>query len=114
MWVIFFKIGLTSATFNLSGKLEVKIVLLNNFVKTSEQLSILAFKTFGVIFLNVLAFFVLRLLNSFSISDTEASVKANSSGTVILFLINMILGWFLYLKIAFFTWSFISFDSSVR
>ena len=43
-------------------------------------------------FLNVLAFFVLRLLNSFSISDTEASVKANSSGTVILFLINMIIG----------------------
>ena len=60
----------------------------------------------------------MRLLNSFSISDTEASVKAlvkpNSSGTVVLFLINIILGWFLYLKIAFFTWCYISFDSSVR
>ena len=83
------------------------------FVKASEQLSILAFKTFCVIFSDVLAFFVLRLLNSFSISDTEASVKANSSGTVALFLINMILGWFLYLKIAFFTWSSISFERSV-
>ena len=82
--------------------MKVKIVLLN-FVKTSQQLLILAFKTFGVILLNVLAFFALRLLNPFSISDTEASVKANSSGAVILFLINIILGWFLYLKIAFFT-----------
>ena len=83
---------------NLSGKLKVKMVLLNNFIKTSEQLSILAFKTCVVIFLKVHAFFLLRLLNYFSISNTEASVKAN---TVILFLINMILGWFLYLKIAF-------------
>ena len=32
----FLKITLTSATFNLFGKLEVKIVLLNSFVKTSE------------------------------------------------------------------------------
>ena len=91
-------------------KSEVKVVLLNNFVKASEQFSILAFKTFGVIFLNVLAFVVSRLLNSFSISDPEASVKTNSSGIVILFLINMVLGWFLYLKIAFFIWSSISFD----
>ena len=90
------------------------MVLLNNFIKTSEQLSILAFKTCVVIFLKVHAFFLLRLLNYFSISNTEASVKANSSVTVILFLINMILGWFLYLKIAFFSWSSISFDSSVR
>ena len=97
----------------MSGKSEVKIVLLNNFVKASKQPSILAFKTFDVIFLNVLAFFVLRLLNSFSISDTEASIKTNNSGTVILLLINMILGWFLHLKIAFFTWSSISFDLSV-
>ena len=65
-------------------------------------------------FIDVLAFFMLRLLNSFLISDTEASVKANNSGTVILFLINIILGWFLYLKIAFFTWCSISFDSSIR
>ena len=104
------KIGVTSVTFNLSGKSEFKIVLLNNFVEDSGQVSILAFKTFGVIFLNVLAFFVLGLLNSFSMSDTEASVKTNSSGTVVLFLINMLLGWFLYLKIAFFTWSSVSFD----
>ena len=94
----------------MSGKSEAKIILLNNFVKSSEQLSKLAFNAFGVIFLSVLAFFVLRLLNSFSISDTEVSVKTNSSGTVILFSINMILGWFLYLKIAFFTWSSILSD----
>ena len=35
-----------SATFNLPGKLEVKIVSLNSFVKISEQLSVLAYKTF--------------------------------------------------------------------
>ena len=110
----FKKIGLTSAAFNFSGKLGVKIILFNNFVKTSEQLSLLAFKAFGVIFLIVLAFLEVRLLNSFSISDTETSVRANNSDIVILFLINMILRWFLYLKIAFFTWSSISFDSSVR
>ena len=105
----FSKIRVTSATFNLSGKSGVKIVSLNNFVKASEQLSVLTFKTFGVIFVNVLAFLVLRLRNYFSISDTEASVKTNCSGTVVLFLIIMILEW-LYLKIAFFTWSSISFD----
>ena len=66
----------------MSGKLEVKIILLNNFVKTSEQLSLLAFKTFGLIFLIVLAFLELRLLNSFSISDAE---KASSSDIVISF-----------------------------
>ena len=83
----FLKKGVTSrvTTFNLSGKSEVKIVLLNNFVKASEQLSILAFKTLGVVFLNVLAFFVLKLLNSFSISDTEASVKTNLVVLVLLF-----------------------------
>ena len=113
MWVIFLKIGLTSTTFSLSGKSDVKIVLLNNFVKTSEQLSIVAFKTFDAIFLNVLTFFVLKLLNSFSISDTKASIRTNSSGTVILFLIDIMLRWSLYLKIAFFTWSSISLDSSV-
>ena len=110
----FLKIGLALANFNLSGKSEDKIVLLKNFVKTSEQLSMFTFKTFGVMVLNVLTFFVKRLLDSISISDTEASVKTNSSGTVVLFLIYMILGRFLYLKIAFFIWSSILFDSSIR
>ena len=47
---------------------------------------------FGGIFPNVLAFFVLRFLNSFSILDKEASLKENGERFLILSLINRILG----------------------
>ena len=81
-----------SAIFNSVGKLDVNKVLLNSSTKVSEQLSLLALKIFGGIFPNVLAFFVLRFLNSFSISDKEASLKENDAGFLILSLINRILG----------------------
>ena len=55
-------------------------VLLNGSAKVSEQLSLLALKIFGGIFPNVLAFFVFRFLNSFSISNKEASLKENDAG----------------------------------
>ena len=55
-------------------------MLLNNFVKTSEQFSILAFNTFGVIFLNALAFFRV----AFPISDTGASVKTRDLEGILL------------------------------
>ena len=66
-----------SAIFNLVGKLDVNKVLLNSSTKVSEQLSLLAFEIFGGIF----TFFVWRFLNSFSISDKEASPKENDAGT---------------------------------
>ena len=81
-----------SATFNSVGKLDVNKVLINNSAKVSEQLSLLALKIFGGIFANVLTFFVLRFLNSFSISDKETYLKENDVGFLILSLINRILG----------------------
>ena len=81
-----------SAIFNSVRKLDVNNVLLNSSVNVSEQLSTLAFKIFGVTFLNQVAFFVLRLLKSFSISDKEASLKEKETGFLILFVIAMILG----------------------
>ena len=83
---------LTSATFNSVGKLDVNKVLLNSSAKVSEKLSLLVLKIFGGIFPNVLAFFVLIFLNSFSISDKEACLKENDAGFLILALIKMILG----------------------
>ena len=81
-----------SATFNSVEKLDVNKVLLNSSDKVSVQLSLLALKMFGSMFPNVLAFFILRFLNSFSISDKEASLKENDAGFLILSLINRILG----------------------
>ena len=54
-------------------------MLLNSSAKVSEQLSLLALIIFDCIFPNVLAFFVLRFLNSFSISDREASLRENDA-----------------------------------
>ena len=80
------------AIFNSVQKLDVNNVLLKSSVNVSEQLSTLAFKIFGVTFLNELALFVLRLLNSFLISDKESSLKEKETGFLILFLIALILG----------------------
>ena len=84
--------GLTSATFNSMGKLDVSKVLLNSSAKVSKQLSFLALKIFGGVFPNIIVFFVLRFLNSFPISDKEASLKENDAGFLILSLINRMLG----------------------
>ena len=70
----FLKTGLTSATLNSAKKLDVTKVLLNSSAKVPEQLSLLVLKMFGGIFPKVLAFFVLRFLESFSISGKETSV----------------------------------------
>ena len=56
-------------------KQDLNEVLLNSSAKVSEQFSLLALKTFGGVFPNILAFFVLRFLNPFSILDKEASRK---------------------------------------
>ena len=72
----FLKRELMSAIFNP----VIIQVLLNGSAKVSEQLSLLALKIFGGIFPNVLAFFVFRFLNSFLISNKEASLKENDAG----------------------------------
>ena len=94
-----------SATFNSVGKLDVNKVLLSSSAKVSEPLSLLVLKIFGGTFPNLLAFFVLRFLNSFSISDKEASLKENNAGFLILSLIKRILRRFLYFEMALFTGS---------
>ena len=73
-------------------KLDVNKVLLKSSAKVSEQLSLLALKFLGRIYPNVLASFVLRFFNSFSISDKETSLKNNDAGFLILSLINSTLG----------------------
>ena len=94
-----------SATFNSVGKLDVNKVFLSSSAKVSETLSLLVLKIFGGTFPNLLAFFVFRFLNSFSISDKEASLKENNAGFLILFLIKRILRWFLNFEMALFTGS---------
>ena len=49
----FLKTGLTSATFNSVGKIDVNKVLLNSFAKVSEHISSLALRIFGGYFFQI-------------------------------------------------------------
>ena len=100
----FLKTGLTSTTFRSVGKLNVNKIFLNSSVKVSEQLCLFFLKVFGVIFRNVLASFVLRFLNNFSISGKKASLTENDAG-LSLSLMKRTLGLFLYFEMVLFTGS---------
>ena len=58
--LLFLKVVFTSANFSSSGNSLLFIDSLNNFVKVSEQLCALDFKTFGGMVLHVAAFLIRR------------------------------------------------------
>ena len=70
-------------------------------------------KIFGGMFLNVDAFVILRSFFSFSMSELSILLKENGSGLLSLLLINNMLGWCLYLLIAFKMGSVTSLCSSI-
>ena len=71
------------------------------------------FKTFGGMFLNVVAFLILSSFISFSMSELFILLKENDSGLFSLLLINNMLGCYLYLLIAFIMGSVMSLCSSI-
>ena len=97
------KVVVTSTDLSSSGNSLLINISLNNFVKVSEQLCTLDFKTFSGMFLNVVGFLILRFFNItfFSMSELFIWLEENGSGPLSLLLIINMFGWCLYLIITF-------------
>ena len=112
-WIIFFKGCRYFRQFKLSWEFILIHGIVCNFVKVSEQLCTLDFKTFDNMFLNVVAFLIMRSFFSFSMSELFMLFKENDSGQLGLLPINNMLGWCLCLLIAFIMGSVMSLCSSL-
>ena len=97
----FSKTGVISASSRLSGKFPVFNISLKRLCVVSAETSELMFNILGGILSLVLAFFGLIRWTSLSMSNLDISLKENLFWFTILSLMSKILGWNLYLLIAF-------------